>query len=214
MKNYLLLFVGCVATPILLVAQSSDYAKQQIRSYLQADVKMNKSVSHLDYEFVIATFDNGAQLGKIKAFQNIEGITINDAIVTLAYDKYGKVFGTNSFTDMSVNATIPKVAKRKAMKLAAKYHNINDIQPATIIRKANQRDEHTVYEAGSFASNPEVRLVYVKDEPANQLILTWQTQLQTSDMQHYYVDYVDAHTGAVLHSEEKVIEVEGYTRVE
>ncbi|MFT4537491.1 MAG: hypothetical protein ACI9P5_004876, partial [Saprospiraceae bacterium] len=56
--------------------------------------------------------------------------------------------------------------------------------------------------------SPEVRSVYIKDEPANQLILTWQTQLHASDMQHYFVDYIDAHTGEVLQSEEKVIETD------
>tara|TARA_R110000737_G_C14533453_1_gene477646 strand:- start:97 stop:501 length:405 start_codon:yes stop_codon:yes gene_type:complete len=132
MKNYLLFIIGFSAMPFLVDAQLYQDAKQQVQSFLKADNRMNNSAQNLQFKIVCETFDEVAQLGKIHAIQKIKGISINDAIVTLEYNESGKILGTNSFTDLKVNVTIPKVAKRKAMKLAAKYHNIVDIQPATI----------------------------------------------------------------------------------
>lgn len=194
--------------PFLIKAQSSTKADQKIQSFIKSDKRFTTSDNQVQFEIVSESFDKTDRIGKIQAIQNINGITVNDAIVSIAYNKSGKSYGTNTFTDLRVNAEVPRISKRKALSLSAKYHNIVDKKSSTVLRKANQRDEHTVFDKGSYASSPEVRLVYLKDETANQLTLTWLTQLHTSDMQHYYVDYIDAQSGEVLRSEDKVLHCE------
>jgi len=209
MKHLLHLLFCLIVLPMMVTAQNNKNPESLISRFLNNEQLLNKSAGNIEFEIVSSSYEKATQIGKVQALQNINGVTIHDAIVTMAYNKDGKTFGTSTFTSTKPNVTSPIVAKSKAIALAAKYHDLQTPKKLLVSKNSQLKDEHTIYEGGTlYSADPEVRLVYLQNDTKDQLTLTWQTQLYTRDMQHYFVDYIDATTGEVLRSEDKVIRCE------
>ncbi len=209
MKKYLPLIVTILMLPLLVTSQSVRNAKEKVANYLQTNQNLTRSADKLQFEILSSNFDENAQIGKIQALQNINGITIKDAIITLAYNKEGKTFATNTFSNASAKSQNASINEINALNIAAKHHEVDAPVRLSVNRSLNQKDRHTVFNSNDFyASKPEVRLVYIQDAKSNELNLTWETQIYTPDRQHYFIDYVDATSGEVLLSEDKVLHCE------
>ncbi|GLR18171.1 hypothetical protein GCM10007940_27860 [Portibacter lacus] len=192
--------------PLFVSAQVEKKAEEVVKSYL---TKKNKDVTRdafINYDITADLVEKNDGIRRIQAIQKSNGIYIKDAILSIALNKKGKTFTTNTFVDYRSKNASPSISGSEALKKAMKANKVKGNVDFNELERKSSTDKHMVYAKGNnFASNPESRLIYLKDDASKTLILAYETQIHTKDRQHYYVSYVNASTGEVLETEDKVL---------
>ncbi len=206
MKHGLLFFIALIALPLGLMSQVTGDADALITHYLEETGGATLKSAKLQYDVMADQAELRSGIRRIQANQKANGIYVKDAILSIAHKKEGKMLGNNTFTGYKPNTTKPTVSAIEALQVSMAKNQVDGIARFAAKETKKSKDAHVIYARdGQFASDPETRLIYVKDDASKSLRLAWETQLHTIDRQHYWVSYIDAQTGDVISTEDKVL---------
>ncbi|NNE25662.1 MAG: hypothetical protein HKN09_02355, partial [Saprospiraceae bacterium] len=206
MKYSLLFTIFLFAFPGFLTSQEDGNATAIVSNYLSQRNDSNLKSANIQFDIMADNAEKNSGIRRIQANQRINGVFVKDAILSIAQNADGKLVATNTFTNYSTNSSKPAISGVDALKRSMQYHQLEEEAIFQIKDNKKSSDAHVIYNRNDqFASDPVTRLIYVKNDKTQSLVLAWETQMHTLDRQHYYVSYINAQSGEIISSEDKVL---------
>lgn len=206
MKYSLLFTLFLFAFPGFLTSQEGGDATAIVTNYLAQTNDTKLKSATIQFDIMADDAEKKSGIRRIQANQRINGIYVKDAILSIAHNNSGKMVATNTFTSYVPNRSKPAISGVAALERSLQYHQLDMVANFKLITNKKSSDAHMIYDrTNQFASDPVVRLIYLKSDDSKSLVLAWETQMHTKDRQHYYVSYIDAQSGEVISTEDKVL---------
>ena len=190
-----------------LSAQVSPQTRQLINEYLAShNDSLKRQSTSFEYEVIQDRIDPSSGIRSIQALQKVNGIYVLEGILSLNYGLYGHLHAVDQFVDPFPVNRASRISAEEAVSTALSYHNMPSPAYLHVKEPPSGMDHHTIFTRNeATASDIIARLMYINNKNADGLILTWEIQTHTADRQNYWVTYVDAISGRVLTSEDKVL---------
>ena len=177
--------------------------EQIINDYFAQTEQGDRSMQQVGFEVTLDRDDEKTGLRKVHALQKINGIYNRSGILTITSGRFGKAMVVDHFASDQAAQRGPSISSEEAIKKAFKFHNFENVE-LSLKESKDTPDQQKIYNRNESTSDDILaRLMYI--EHRGELILTWETQMHTADRQNYWISYIDATTGQLLESEDKVL---------
>src|SRR5688500_10717239 len=189
-----------------LSAQDSPQARQLISQYFASHKDHSRQSATFEYEVIMDHKDPSSGIRSVQALQKINGIYVLEGILSLNYGHYGRFHAIDQFTLIHPAKRSPQFAAEDAVRIAMAYHNMPQQADLKVKERSIKEDQHTVFARNEATAGDIIaRLMYINHKTTGELILTWEVQTHTADRQNYWITYIDATSGVVLSTEDKVL---------
>lgn len=199
--------VLCLLVSAALSAQQTTASEKLVNYLSKNSAQFKLQPADASQLQVISSYvDAASGIEHIYAQQQVNGIDVVGSVFSLHSSKGEKQVAANNLIPVSgyskPGASAALSAEQGARKaLLESGHAANT--PLTVKESSGNK---VVFKRGEATTmDIPVRKVYLPNEKTKSLALAWEVQLFDAGGQHYWVMYVDAHTGAVLKKQDAII---------
>ncbi|MEO6132306.1 MAG: PepSY domain-containing protein, partial [Saprospiraceae bacterium] len=189
-----------------ITSQQLSDAARLIRNYLEAQENSARKKFPFEFEVTQDRIDPSSGIRSIEALQKIGGIYVLDGILSIHYGHYNRTYVNDQFATVKAVRGSYSLTAERAVELAHRHLNIPVPAILQTKERSTKEDAQTIFaRTENTAGDIIARLMYIDNKQNLGLILSWEVQIHTLDRQHYWMVYIDANTGDVVFTEDKVL---------
>jgi len=191
-----------------IVFAQQELPIEKIAAHHLAENQQKWSLTDKDVsQFTISSYHTSKQSGITHIYVNqaIDGISIHNAIAVINVKKDNTLLlaSSNFITDAKSKVSNKKQASISPEDAIEKYCDYHHLEQSQIVKKKNVQTTVTneyIFDETPFSNgNLYATLLYYPTED-DQLKLTWRVEINEKRSPDFWVSYIDADTGEILHS--------------
>ena len=203
------MFAGCAACALAAEQDAPRDRRASALEYVRTHA-VDLGVTAADLDDVVVTSDTTSSSGAAHVYlrQRYRGIPIWSADLTVTIAADGRVIGHDGRFVARLAAAAPRVTPKltplAAFAAAAKHLELAPTEPVRIVREPKGPAREGLLSDGGIATDPiKVELVFYPSDPST-IRLAWVVEIEERSGDHWWVAFVDADTGALLHKLDRV----------